>query len=1101
MKTNAMITCLTAVLVLLSAEAAQAVTATGGNSTNRADGYIIHTFTSDGTLTVTDGGGVEYLVVGGGGSGGSGFGGGGGAGGMLTGTATVGVNTFTIVVGNGGTAVAGTVGNDGSDSSFGPHTATGGGGGGNYSIAGSTGGSGGGGGGQNTTSGGTATAHGSNGGGCPGADQGAGGGGGAGEAGQDGQGATHKSGRGGDGLASSISGTSTYYAQGGCGFWANPGNNANRGGGGNSVNGVAAESGTANTGGGGGADTGTGGSSGAGGSGIVIVRYLAPPRVINVDVNADDTYAGKGAVEDSGTTWNVYNHNSNSGTISDLTASDDTATDVDLSISGNSSPYLINSGDSDNGMHGDYVYTDWNVTANWTLSGLETNKAYDLYFYGSLNAIYTANAGINEGVVSASITSAAFMTALAPDHADWINGTHYAVMRVTPGADSAGTISGTFTSLIQGNQHQSILSGVQIVERSFTVNSGTLTPFTGGDAGEGLDLTGDIVYAFNLGGPDQTVQGVTFVAASVGTPPAGISHTGSPTDFDYYSANGNSQAANYGATANDTALEDIVTHIWYDPNFTIDLTTVPGTQYKLQLILQEGFQSVLYQGATSRNFDISVETASPSTVSLAVENLILGIETDGGAAAQPGTDFGLVYTYTFTAADTSFRVQLDDALGADNNCILAAVTLEELSLFTGGDAGEGLDLDGDFVYAVNLGGPEQTVQGVTFAAGYAASLPAGITTTGSPTDFDYATAGDNGGNQAADYGDTANDTALEDIVTHVLYDPNWTLDLATESGTQYKLQLILQEAWYSNQGGTDRNFDVSVETASPSVVSVVLDDLILGQETDGGAAAQPGADYGLVYTHTFVAADDSFRVQLDDVAGGDANCILSAMTLEEIPSFTDFSTDPDITNSWDNHVQLGSAGTATWNSGDEDLDLLAPEWPNYWNLLSRTDATRGADESVTMDVTSLSASSTREDDWTFVGLTISSTETPGFGDGTPLYTFRILGAGADIEPNTVPGRWQYNILDGANNSLFTSASSFEFTPVTMGIRRDGDEYDFLVDGSTIFASSGTYTEAQNDAMVNYHIAWGSGTFTALNATVDNFGIGEPPPVGSMFLFK
>ncbi len=1093
MKTNAMITFLTAVLVLLSAEAAQAVTATGGNSTNEVDGYIIHTFTSDGTLAVSSGGAVEYLIVGGGGAGGWAYGGGGGAGGMASGSVTLNINSYGVTVGAGGTAPTATgPGGDGGGSSLGALTADGGGGGGYNSVAGSPGGSGGGGGGVDPSqAGGVATEGEGHDGGVGGGGSGGGGGGGAGAVGQ----SAAEGKRGGNGLQSSISGTATWYAQGGCGYSAN--HLGDFGGGGNQ-----GENGQANTGGGGGAYTGV--SVGSGGSGIVIIRYLAPLRVINVDVNADDTYAGKGAVEDSGTTWNVYNHNSSSGTISDLTASDGTATDVDLSLSGLSwagspiSSYFINSASSDNGMHGDYVYADTSVTANWTLSGLETNRSYDLYFYGSLNAIYTANAGINEGVVSASITNAAFMTALAPDHADWTNGTHYAVIRVTPSADSAGTISGTFTALL--SSQQSVLSGLQIAERSFTVNSGTLTPFTGGDAGEGLDLTGNIVHAFNLGpGADQTVQGVTFVAADRSAPPDGITTTAG-NNFDYFSANGSQQGADYGSTGNDNALEEIVTEVWYDPNFTIDLTTVPGTQYKLQLILQEGFQNVSYQGGTARNFNISVETASPSTVSLAVEDLILGIETDGGAAAQPGTDFGLVYTYTFIATDTSFRVQLDDALGADGNCILAAVTLEELSQFTGGDAGEGLDLDGEFVYAVNLGGPEQTVQGVTFAAGLVESLPAGITTTGDPANYDY-NPNNSGGNQAADYGGTANDTALEDIVTHVLYDPNWTLDLATESGTQYKLQLIFQEAWYGNQGGSDRNFDVSVETASPSVVSVVLDDLILGQETDGGATAQPSADYGLVYSHVFTAADSSFRVQLDDVAGGDANCILSAMTLEEIPAYTDFSTDPDITNSWDNHVQLGSAGTATWNLGDEDLDLLAPESPNYWNLLSRTDATRGADESVTMDVTSLSASSTRADDWTFVGLTISSTETPGFGDGTPLYTFRILGVGANIEPNTVPGRWQYNILDGANNSLFTSVSSFEFTPVTMGIRRNGDEYDFLVDGSTIFASSGTYTEAQNDAMVNYHIAWGSGTFTALNATVDNFGIGEPPPVGSMFLFR
>jgi len=1090
MKTNAMITFLTAALVLLSAEAAQAVTATGGNSTNEVDGYIIHTFTSDGTLTVTDGGAVEYLIVGGGGAGGSGFGGGGGAGGMATGTATVGVNSFPIVVGDGGASA----GANGSDSSFGGTTATGGGGGGSYSNAGSAGGSGGGGGGENTTSGGTATADGSDGGGCPGANLGAGGGGGAGEAGQDGQGLTHKSGRGGDGLASSISGTSTYYAQGGCGFWANPGNNANRGGGGNAFRFSPGESGMANSGGGGGADTGDG--FGSGGSGIVIIRYLAPPRVINVDVNADDTYAGKGAVEDSGTTWNVYNHDSSSGTISDLTASDGTATDVDFSISGNSSPYLINSGGSDNGMHGDYVYADTFVTANWTLSGLETNRSYDLYFYGSLNAIYTANAGINEGVVSASITNSAFMTALAPDHADWTNGTHYAVIRVTPGADSAGTISGTFTALL--SWQQSVLSGLQIAERSFTVNSGTLTPFTGGDAGEGLDLTGNIVHAFNLGpGADQTVQGVTFVAADRSAPPDGITTTAG-NNFDYFSANGSQQAADYGSTSNDNALEEIVTEVWYDTNFTIDLTTVPGRQYKLQLILQEGFFT--YQGTANRNFNISVETASPSTVSLAVNDLILGIETDGGAAAQPGTDFGLVYTYTFVATDTSFRVQLDDALGADGNCILAAVTLEELSQFTGGDAGEGLDLDGEFVYAVNLGGPEQTVQGVTFDAGLAASLPAGITTTGDPANHDY-NPNNSGGNQAAEYGDTANDTALEDIVTHVLYDPNWTLDLATESGTQYKLQLIFQEAWYSNQGGTDRNFDVSVETASPSVVSVVLDDLILGQETDGGATAQPGPDYGLVYTHVFTAADSSFRVQLDDVAGGDANCILSAMTLEEIPAYTDFSTDPYLDTCWTEYANFGSDNvTATWNSGDKDLDLEKTDGGGGVGLY-RTHATRVATVPSIQTTLTVKELGRTSGSWGFVGLMISAVEQPGYvttADDT--YTLRMSAVSA----TTFKFQVTRTYLDGTGTYvLYESPAAIPFAgPYVLDIQRVGDNYVFKADGTTLYttgdAAGDTYNTAAKDAMVYSEIVMdGDG---AMTATVDDFGL-TSLAVGTVFRFR
>ena len=80
-------------------------------------------------------------------------------------------------------------------------------------------------------------------------------------------------GNGGNGIASSISGVSTYYGGGGGG---NPPNNGKGlgglGGGGNS--GSPGGNGTANTGGGGGGSTrGVGQIAGSGGSGIVIIRY------------------------------------------------------------------------------------------------------------------------------------------------------------------------------------------------------------------------------------------------------------------------------------------------------------------------------------------------------------------------------------------------------------------------------------------------------------------------------------------------------------------------------------------------------------------------------------------------------------------------------------------------------------------------------------------------------------------------------------------------------------------------------------------------------------------------------------------------------------
>ncbi len=209
-----------------------------------------------------------------------------------------------------------------------------------------------------------------------------------------------------------------------------------------------------------------------------------------------------------------------------------------------------------------------------------------------------------------------------------------------------------------------------------TVPLGTLTPFTGGDAGEGLDLSGTIIYAFNLGGPDQTVQGVNFVAASVGGPPAGIAPSGGTLQFDYSNANpAGANGTDYGASTDDDALEGVVNSVWYNGNWTFDLAVVPGNQYELQLILQESFFNL--QGQPGRNFDISVGTV-PAPLTLAVDELVLGLETNG--ANTPGADAGLVYTYSFTATDSSFRVALDDnplELG-DGNAVLAAVTLKEL---------------------------------------------------------------------------------------------------------------------------------------------------------------------------------------------------------------------------------------------------------------------------------------------------------------------------------------------------------------------------------------------------------------------------------------
>jgi hypothetical protein len=264
-----------------------------GGTITTSGGKQIHTFTSSGTLSPLTPITASYLVVAGGGSGGARHAGGGGAGGLLTSSTTLYSGaTYVVTVGAGGAALGtgsgNAAGNSGSSSSLSGTglttiTSTGGGGGGSFGINGVTGGSGGGGGegstpqaaGSGTTSQGNAGGAGS-----VSAYTGGGGGGGANAVGAAGNSGSPL-GKGGDGIASSITGSSVTYAGGGGGSsylnTSYTGSNGGSGGGGAGQYRTTGVSGTANTGGGGGGGSTDGGgtnwASGAGGSGVVIISY------------------------------------------------------------------------------------------------------------------------------------------------------------------------------------------------------------------------------------------------------------------------------------------------------------------------------------------------------------------------------------------------------------------------------------------------------------------------------------------------------------------------------------------------------------------------------------------------------------------------------------------------------------------------------------------------------------------------------------------------------------------------------------------------------------------------------------------------------------
>lgn len=281
------------------------VTASGGSINDvTVDGkmYRTHTFSTVGTSSfiVTNGGNVECLIVAGGGGGGGRYHAGGGGGGGVIQLTNVDVTptTYSIVVGDGGTAgLASTgdpgsqIGNNGQDSSAFGYTAIGGGGGGSNGSStvaiGRSGGSGGGGGGTGNNashqSGDGTSGQGHRGGiglgtSTSGSERVGGGGGGAGGRGMHAAAyRTRDPGDGGPGIPSTISGTLTYYGPGGGGGGEAETTNMGLGGiggGGNGGNGSRIETaGEDGKGGGGGGSNSSINGVGHGGSGVVIIRY------------------------------------------------------------------------------------------------------------------------------------------------------------------------------------------------------------------------------------------------------------------------------------------------------------------------------------------------------------------------------------------------------------------------------------------------------------------------------------------------------------------------------------------------------------------------------------------------------------------------------------------------------------------------------------------------------------------------------------------------------------------------------------------------------------------------------------------------------------
>lgn len=211
------------------------------------------------------------------------------------------------------------------------------------------------------------------------------------------------------------------------------------------------------------------------------------------------------------------------------------------------------------------------------------------------------------------------------------------------------------------------------------VPAATVTTFTGGDVGEGLDLDGTFVYALDTGGAGgQTVRDAVFTNAATTT---GVTLVNAQANFP-------GMAVSYGASTDDDQLESVINPgILLSNNsndgglsnfsFRVDMANLTiGMDYKLQALFHE-FGG--YTTAGSRVTNVSINSGA-------------NIQFDAPGLGSTSTNgVGVVVMETFTAASTtaSVFVAYNNVDGVDQPA-LSAITLEvipepaSLALLMGG---------------------------------------------------------------------------------------------------------------------------------------------------------------------------------------------------------------------------------------------------------------------------------------------------------------------------------------------------------------------------------------------------------------------------------
>ena len=211
----------------------------------------------------------------------------------------------------------------------------------------------------------------------------------------------------------------------------------------------------------------------------------------------------------------------------------------------------------------------------------------------------------------------------------------------------------------------------------------------------------------------------------------------------------------------------------------------------------------------------------------------------------------------------------------ENQSVWTSLNDGEVSQFN--SAGD-LDFTGEFVYALNAGGPTMLADEKPLVIGDAEFADATIAREvcllpGSCLTFnrDVFTAERSSPRwyPDADYGDTSDDQNLEFVMQSIRWEsnPGFSIDLAVEPGRAYKLQMLFAELW------RERGWDIFIEGEE------VVSDFIPYQE-QGGINKK---DTGVVYTHEFVSSDTELNIRFTGDAGViDKAPVINALTLEKL---------------------------------------------------------------------------------------------------------------------------------------------------------------------------------------------------------------------------